>query len=163
MAGFWPSALFAHHFSFLVIPAKAGIQRPCSLSPAGGGEGWGEGAAWRRSATYPQCDSSVLLRAKLSLACGERVTFFARAKKVTKESTVRRFDGVFAEATSLCLRRTAHFLCAVKDVAGAGLEAERDVAKCAGKKMPRKLRGNFRGGVENRSGEGPILVAYSGR
>jgi hypothetical protein len=24
---------------------------------------------------------------KLSLACGERVTFFARAKKVTKEST----------------------------------------------------------------------------
>src|ERR1700722_5149088 len=36
------------------------------------------------------------------------------AKKVTKESTVCRFDGVFAEATSLCLRRTAHFLCAVK-------------------------------------------------
>jgi ribosome-binding factor A len=49
----------------------------------------------------------------LSLACGERVTFFARAKKVTKESTVCRFEGVFAEATSLCLRRTAHFLCAV--------------------------------------------------
>jgi hypothetical protein len=50
---------------------------------------------------------------KLSLACGERVTFFARAKKVTKESTLCRFEGVFAEATSLCLRRTAHFLCAI--------------------------------------------------
>jgi hypothetical protein len=43
----------------------------------------------------------------------ERVTFFARAKKVTKESTLCRFNGVFAEATSLCLRRTAHFLCAI--------------------------------------------------
>jgi hypothetical protein len=49
----------------------------------------------------------------LSLACGERVTFFARAKKVTKESTFVLAQAVFAEATSLCLRRTAHFLCAV--------------------------------------------------
>src|ERR1700685_619930 len=47
----------------------------------------------------------------------ERVTFFARAKKVTKESTVCRFEDVFAEATSLCLRRTAHFLCAVESFA----------------------------------------------
>jgi hypothetical protein len=53
----------------------------------------------------------------------ERVTFFARAKEVTKESTLRRFDGVFAEATSLCLR-TAHFLCAVGRFSlGNGLNA----------------------------------------
>ena len=56
---------------------------------------------------------SILEKPKLSLARRERVTFFARAKKVTKESTLCGFNGVFAEATSLCLRRTAHFLCAV--------------------------------------------------
>jgi hypothetical protein len=72
----------------LVIPAKAGIQ-------------------------FLAFDLRVRGKPKLSLACGERVTFFARAKKVTKESTLCRFEGAFAEATSLCLRRTAHFLCAV--------------------------------------------------
>src|ERR1700722_19714656 len=54
----------------------------------------------------------------------ERVTFFARAKKVTKESTVCRFEGVFAEATSLCLRRTAHFLCAVEVAHGRMCQSE---------------------------------------
>ena len=65
------------------------------------------------------------MKPELSLACAERVTFSARAKKVTKESTVCRFAGVFAEATSLCLRRTAHFLCAVSAFVALGLEHHR--------------------------------------
>jgi hypothetical protein len=75
----------------LVIPAKAGI-------------------------LFLAFDLRVLKRQSFH-SLRERVTFFARAKKVTKESTLCRFNGVFAEATSLCLRRTAHFLCAVGVVA----------------------------------------------
>ena len=52
----------------------------------------------------------------VSLACDERVTFFAGAKKVTKETPFFFTYGVFAECTSMYTRRTAHFLCAIRVV-----------------------------------------------
>ena len=87
-----------------------------SPPPAGAGEGWGEGETCRSS--HPIGGASSLFhsffKSQSFHSLRERVTFFARAKEVTKESTLCRFEGVFAEATSLCLRRTAHFLCAVE-------------------------------------------------
>jgi hypothetical protein len=65
------------------------------------------------------------MKPELSLARGERVTFSARAKKVTKESTVCRFADVFARSHIPVLRRTAHFLCAVSAFVALGLEHHR--------------------------------------
>jgi hypothetical protein len=73
----------------------------------------------RESSALPLIFASGKAKSFHSPAASESLSLL-RAKKVTKESTLRRFNGVFAEATSLCLRRTAHFLCAVEDVASLG-------------------------------------------